>query len=100
MRETKPFGGLTPKEASQRSVEVRRQKAAERAEQSKLDALTVRQRLGVALSAELTVEDWRGLIRYAENKGKTLDLVRMADRHSASRKTPSPTRLAIPPSPR
>jgi hypothetical protein len=41
--------------------------------------LTVRQRLAVALSAELIVEDWRSVIAWAKARGRIADLARLAD---------------------
>jgi hypothetical protein len=59
--------------------EGRREKKAQREEQAQENALTVRQRLAVALSAELTVEDWRAVVRAARQAGRTADLARLTD---------------------
>jgi hypothetical protein len=72
-------GGLDPAEMGRRSGRARRAKAAEREEHRRQDALTVRQRLGVALQAELTVEDWRGVIGAARAAGNVNALARLAD---------------------
>src|SRR5262245_56036602 len=72
-------GGLDPVEMGRRSGRARRAKAAEREEHRRQDALTVRQRLGVALQAELTVEDWRGVIGAARAAGNVTALARLAD---------------------
>jgi hypothetical protein len=41
--------------------------------------LTVRQRLGVALQAELTIEDWRAVVGAARAAGNLAALARLAD---------------------
>jgi hypothetical protein len=41
--------------------------------------LTVRQRLGVALQAELSIADWRGVIGAARAAGNVNALARLAD---------------------
>ena len=41
--------------------------------------MTVRQRLGVALSSELTVDDWKEVVRAARDQRKVSDLARLAD---------------------
>jgi hypothetical protein len=72
-------GGLDPREMGRLSGKARRARAAEREEHRRQDALTVRQRLGVALQAELTVEDWRGVIGAARAAGNVSALARLAD---------------------
>jgi hypothetical protein len=66
------------KEMARRSAESRRRKK-EQSERSAEDILTPRQRMGVALSAELTIEDYRQIARLKKEQGDTLGLSRMAD---------------------
>lgn len=75
----KAWGGMTPQEAAQRSAVVRREKAEERRRLKADQASTVRQRLAIALSAELSVEDWRAVIKAARFKSDTAALARLAD---------------------
>ena len=72
-------GGLDPAEMGRRSGVVRREKAMAREAAIKDAAMTVRQRIGVALSHELTVDDWRAVIRQARDKSRVADLARLAD---------------------
>ncbi len=72
-------GGLDPAEMGRRSGEVRRERARVRAAAAEDAAMTVRQRIGVALSHELTVDDWRAVIREARDKSRVADLARLAD---------------------
>ncbi|MDF2753400.1 MAG: hypothetical protein K0S82_1783 [Gaiellaceae bacterium] len=78
-RKARPFGGLTPAEAARRRAAVARERRAAREAAAEEDRLTARQRLATALSLELSVEDWRGVIRTAVAGGKTADLARMLD---------------------
>ncbi len=72
-------GGLDPAAMGRRSGQVRREKAMAREAAIKDAAMTVRQRIGVALSHELTVDDWRAVIREARDKSRVADLARLAD---------------------
>ncbi len=72
-------GGLDPAEMGRRSGVVRRERAMAREAAIKDAAMTVRQRIGVALSHELSVDDWRAVIRQARDKSRVADLARLAD---------------------
>jgi hypothetical protein len=56
------FGTLTPREASLRAVEKRRELAAQRAAASELDALTVHGRISTALARRLTFEQLLSIV--------------------------------------
>ena len=58
------FGSLTPQEAAQRASLARQQKAAARQASAEESALTVRQRVGVALS-KLSQRDWDETVKHA-----------------------------------
>jgi hypothetical protein len=53
-RSERPFGGLTPAEASQRAAAARRERKAEREAAAELDRLTVGQRVSTALARRMT----------------------------------------------
>jgi len=57
------FGSITASEAGRRSGEVRARKRAERLAKADEAKLTARQRLAMAAAAELTVDDWRAILR-------------------------------------
>jgi hypothetical protein len=76
VRDPEPKGG-TP--ASGEPLLLGSLEAIERAEQAAQDALTVRQRLAVALSSQLTVQDWEDVVKHARDHGRTADLARLAD---------------------
>ncbi len=73
------FGGLSASEAGRRSAIAKRARRAAREADAEATKLTTRQRIGVALHAELTVEDWRKVISAARDGGKVADLARLAD---------------------
>jgi hypothetical protein len=76
-----PFGGLGASEAAQRSAERRAIKAEERRAEAADNALTFRQRLGVALS-RLSQRDLDAVIQGLAKSGKPQDintLARLAD---------------------
>lgn len=74
--------GVSAREAGRLGAAARARKAAERREAAEEAKLTVRQRLGLALAEELTVEEWRAVIRRLVESGKSTDvqaIARLAD---------------------
>lgn len=72
-------GGMDAREMARRSAASRKANASARAAEREDAAGTVRQRLAVALSSELTTEDWKKVVAKARDEGKVADLARMAD---------------------
>lgn len=77
----RPFGGLTPSEASARAAEARRQRREDREDQERHAATTFRQRVGVSLS-RLEQDELDALVKAlakAKSPGATGALTRLAD---------------------
>lgn len=74
--------GQDPAEMGRRSAAARRRKREERIARVADSKLTVRQRIGLAMAEELSVEEWKGVIRSLVKSGKPADvqaLARLAD---------------------
>jgi hypothetical protein len=71
-------GGLDPSEMGRRSGEARRAKKMQRERDASDNALTVRQRIGVALS-RLTQEELDTMVRGLAQRGNAHALARLAD---------------------
>ena len=71
--------GVNAREAALKGVATRRARAAAREAEREDAAMTVRQRLAVAMSTELSTEDWKKVVAKARDDGKVAELARLAD---------------------